>query len=53
METKRMIELDRKDMESEMQSKTNRLNQTEAQKKRIELDSKKKLQEWVTYKNKL
>lgn len=45
METKRMIELDRKDMESELQSKTNRLNQTEAQKKRIELDSKKKLQD--------
>jgi len=45
METKRMIELDKKDMESELQSKTNRLNQTEAQKKRIELDSKKKLQD--------
>ena len=46
MEAQRLIDMDRKDLESELQTKTNRLNQTEAQKKRMEADSKRKLQEW-------
>ena len=49
MEAQRLIDMDRKDLESELQTKTNRLNQTEAQKKRMEADSKRKLQEWDDY----
>ena len=49
MEAQRLIDMDRKDLESELQTKTNRLNQTEAQKKRMEADSKRKLQEWDEY----
>ena len=43
METQRVFELDRKDMESELQAKTNRLNQTSAQKRQLEAEAKRKV----------
>jgi len=45
METQRVYELDRKELQSELQSKHVELKQTERNKKRIEEDSRRKIEE--------
>ena len=45
METQRVFEMDRKDMESELQAKNNRLNQTTAQKRMIEETTRRKMED--------
>ena len=43
METQRVYEINQKDMESELQAKTNKLNQTAAQKRQMKAETNRKI----------
>lgn len=45
METQRVYEIDRKELKQEVHQKSNLLKQTDAQKRKIELDSKRKIED--------